>query len=257
MPSAALDHDLWIRSYHRAEDGAVRLFCFPHAGGSASYFRLLSERLAPDVAVLAVQYPGRQDRRTEPCPESIEALAQSVAEVLGDLLERPYAFFGHSMGAVVAYETARLLRWSAAPEPVRFIASGRRSPTRFRPSENVHLRSDDGVIEAIRVLGGTPDELLLDPEFRQLALGPTRSDYRAVETYAPALGFRLRCPVTVLTGDRDPHTTAEEAAAWAEVAAGDCDVRVFPGGHFFLDEQRGAVAAAVRAALDGARGADR
>lgn len=248
MTISAVDDGRWIRSYHQG--GGVRLFCFPHAGGSASYFHRLSALLAPDVEVLAVQYPGRQDRRDEPCLESIGAMAAAVHGVLAGRLDRPYAFFGHSMGAVVAYETARLAHRSGLPGPERFVASGRRAPSRFLQG-TVHLRDDDGVIEEIRSLGGTDERLLLDPDIRDMMIGPTRSDYKAVETYRCAPGFRLDCPVTVLIGDQDSHTTAEEAQAWEEHTTRGCDVRVFRGGHFFLDEQRSEVAAVLREAVAG------
>jgi pyochelin biosynthetic protein PchC len=249
VTSVAVDRDLWIKTYHPATAGAVQLICFPHAGGSANYFYRLSELLAPNVAVSAVQYPGRQNRQNEPRIESIEEMAAAVAGALTGTLQQPYAFFGHSMGAVVAYETARLLHRDAVPGPAHLIASGRRAPSRLRPSENIHLRPDDGVINEIRKLGGTPDVLLDDPDFRELVLGPTRSDYRAIETYVSEPGFQLDCPVTVLIGDRDSHTTSDEAEAWAEHSAAACDVHVFPGGHFFVNEQRAGVADVIRDTL--------
>ena len=134
MTSIAAERDLWIRTFHPAVAGAVQLICFPHAGGSASSYYRLSELLAPDVAVSAVQYPGRQNRQNEPCIESIEEMAAAVARALTGTLQQPYAFFGHSMGAVVAYETARLLHRDAVPGPAHFIASGRRAPSRLRPT---------------------------------------------------------------------------------------------------------------------------
>src|SRR5215471_3421821 len=146
MTSATADRDTWLRRYHPCDDGGPQLVCFPHAGGSASYFFPLSALLAPDVEVLAAQYPGRQDRRHEPGVESIDALAASLAPLLNRPRERPYAFFGHSMGAVVAYEVCRRMSASGVPGPDLLIASGRRAPSRYRPSD-VHRRSDEGLLD--------------------------------------------------------------------------------------------------------------
>lgn len=248
MSTSALDQDLWIRRYHPSADDSPRLVCFPHAGGSASFFFKLSALLSPAVDVLAVQYPGRQDRRHEPCARTIDELAASLADASAGWRTRPYAFLGHSMGAVVAYELTRRLHEASLPGPFRLIASGRRAPSVFRPGE-VHLRDDEGLLAELRELGGTDERLLADPEIRQLTFGPMRSDYRAVETYVHTPGFTLTCPVTVLTGTHDPHTTADDAAAWAGHTTRDCDVRTFTGGHFFLEERRTEVADAIRHAL--------
>lgn len=243
-----LDPDLWIRRYQPSAVGSPRLICFPHAGGSASAFVKLAALLAPDVEVLAVQYPGRQDRRNEPCAGTVEDLAASIAATSDAWSTGTYAFFGHSMGAVVAYEVARRLSRDDRPGPVRMFASGRRAPSRLRP-ETVHQRDDAGLLAEMRLLGGTDERLLADPEILALALGPTRSDYRAIETYRNEPGFSLSCPVTVLAGTDDPHTTLDEASAWSEHTAADCEVRVFTGGHFFVDERRTEVADAIRTAL--------
>jgi surfactin synthase thioesterase subunit len=248
MSTSALDQDLWVRRYHPSADGSPRLVCFPHAGGSASFFFKLSALLSPGIEVLAVQYPGRQDRRREPCLETIDGLAESIAEASAGWRTRPYAFLGHSMGAVVAYEVSRRLTRDSAPSPVRLIASGRRAPSRFRHGD-VHLRDDEGLLDELRALGGTDERLLADPEIREMTIGPTRSDYRAIETYRNTPGFALSCPVTVLTGTDDPHTTLDEASAWSEHTTGTCELLTFPGGHFFLDERRNEVADAIRAAL--------
>ncbi len=254
MTTSALDQNLWVRRYHPTADGSPRLVCFPHAGGSASFFFKLSALLSPGIEVLAVQYPGRQDRRNEPFLESIDSMAASIAGASAGWRTRPYAFLGHSMGAVVAYEVARRLDRESAPGPVRLIASGRRAPSRFRHGD-VHLRDDEGLLDELRELGGTDERLLADPDIREMTIGPTRSDYRAIETYRHPAGAPLSCPVTVLTGTADPHTTVDEASAWSEHTTGTCELLTFPGGHFFLDERRDEVAQAIRTALGGAAAA--
>ena len=249
LPST-IDRAAWIRRF-TAGPGETRLVCFPHAGGSASYFFWLTGLLEPRIETLAVQYPGRQDRRREPYAGSIGEMAANVAAALEDWDDLPYAFFGHSMGAVVAYETTRLLQRSGRPGPVRLFASGRRAPSAYRPGD-VHTRDDEGLIAELRLLGGTDETFLRDPEIRAAALGPTRSDYQAVETYRHEPGEEPACPVTVLAGDEDPHTTLTEAQAWRRHTAGQFELRVFAGGHFFLDQHRVEVADTIRTQLGGA-----
>ncbi|MFG2353520.1 thioesterase II family protein [Streptomyces sp. NPDC048521] len=254
MTSAALDYDAWIRTFDAAmEKGPVvdglRLVCFPHAGGSASFYFPYAKLLRPEIEVLAVQYPGRQDRRGEPCLDRIATLADRAAEVLR--VRRPderLAFFGHSMGAAVAFETARRLERGPGPRVLRLFASGRRAPSVFRP-EFVHRKDDDGLVAELQALSGTDPALLADPEVRALVLPTIRSDYRAIESYRCEPGASVACPVTVLIGDADPRVSVADARAWEGHTSGGFDLRVLPGGHFYLEEQRDVVVAGIRAAL--------
>ncbi|HEX5569125.1 MAG TPA: alpha/beta fold hydrolase [Streptomyces sp.] len=241
MTSLNADPDLWIRRYHKPRAGATRLVCFPYAGGGASYFFQLSRALAPDVEVLAVQYPGRQERYREACVEDIHLLAEMIHTALAPSLTGPYAFFGHSMGAVVAYEVARLCAERGQPVPVRLIVSGRRAPSRAR-DEWVHQRDDAGLLAELTKVGGTDPRVMAEPELLASVLPVLRSDYRAIETYRHLPAPPLACPVTVLTGRSDPQVDAEEAGAWQEHTTGDFELRTFSGGHFFLDEHRAEVA---------------
>ncbi|MEU4985013.1 alpha/beta fold hydrolase [Streptomyces sp. NPDC021969] len=240
----------WLRRYHDAAADAVTLVCFPHSGGSASYFHPVSAALAPGVAVVAVQYPGRQDRRHEPCIEDIDALADALTREL-EPLEGPLAFFGHSMGAVVAFEVARRREREGAAAPLVVFASGRRAPGTHR-DESVHLRDRAGVVAEMKLLGGTNSRLLADPEILDMVLPAVRSDYRAIERYRCAPDAVIGSPITVLTGADDPRTSAEEAAAWRAHTTGAFEVRTFPGGHFFLEAQSRGVLDTVSATLAGA-----
>ncbi|WP_217554347.1 thioesterase II family protein [Streptomyces sp. GbtcB6] len=240
----------WLRRFTPLSGSSATLVCFPHAGGAASSFVPLSRALAPEVEVVAVQYPGRQDRRQDPPAESIEELADAVFGALGPELPRDCAFFGHSMGAVVAFEVAR--RYERRPDtagPVRLFASARRAPS-LRRDDRVHLRGDAGIIAELRRLSGTDQALLADEELMAMLLPALRADYRAIETYRLApQDARIGCPITVLVGDADPVATIEDATAWRAHSTSDVDVRVLPGGHFYLDGQSDAVAREIRGAL--------
>lgn len=226
------DADRWVRRFHPASPGAPRLVCFPYAGGSASYFFPVSAALRPDVEVIAVQYPGRQDRRTEPVITDLLELADRLADVLP---AGPAVFFGHSMGAVVAYEVAR--RWERRGIVLTHLyASGRRAPGLLRDDDDVHTRSDAGILAEVGALGGPAAGLLDDPEMLALVMPAIRGDYQAIETYRHEPD-PLSCPVTAMTGDADPRVTLDEAGAWGGMTSGPFDLRVFPGGHFYLADQ--------------------
>ncbi|GAA3185770.1 MULTISPECIES: thioesterase II family protein [Streptomyces] len=239
----------WLRRLGAAADDAVPLVCFPHAGGSAGSYLALSKRLAPHVATWAVQYPGRQERHREAPFTEVTALADAAFAALRPYLSAPYAFFGHSMGAVVAFEVARRCE-TAGAGPVRLFASGRRAPS-VPHRGATGWRDDDALVAELERLGGTAPGVLADPELRALVLPALRADYRAVEGYVCAAGATVGCPLTVLCGDADPVFAVSEAGAWRPHTTGAFDVSVHPGGHFYLDPQAAGVAAVVTAALTG------
>ncbi|MFF8974808.1 thioesterase II family protein [Streptomyces sp. NPDC014995] len=247
MNQTEVDHDTWIRRYHRASDTAVRLVALPHAGGAATWYRPFSAALSPDVEVLPVQYPGRQDRRREEVITDVHDLADAITEALIPYLDRPFAVFGHSMGATVGFETVRRLE-ARGLAPLRFFASGRPAPSLDR-DHLVHRLDDAGVLAELRTLSGTDPLLFEDEELQQLMLPVVRGDYRAVETYRCAPGATVGCPVTVLVGDSDPRVSVDSAAAWSRHAPAGTDLHVFPGGHFFPADHQEAITTLVRDAL--------
>ncbi|MYR57988.1 alpha/beta fold hydrolase [Streptomyces sp. SID625] len=242
---ATVETGAWIRRFHPAPQAAHRLVCFPHAGGSASFYFPVSRTLAPHADVLAIQYPGRQDRRHEPCVDTIPALADILVDELAPwCADRPVTFFGHSMGASLAFEVASRLEERGTVLHGLF-ASGRRAPSTVR-DERVHLKDDNGLIADITRLSGTDTQVLGDPEVLRMILPAVRADYRAAETYRWTGGTKLSCPVAALTGDDDPQVTLDEARAWGEHTSGPFDLKVFPGGHFYLNSQAAEVIAALK-----------
>lgn len=242
------DGNPWIRSFRPAPYAQVQLLCFPHAGGSASAFYWLSSALGSQVQVRAVQYPGRQDRLREPLIDDIGDLAAGVFEALLGYLPLVPVFFGHSMGAVVAFEVAlRMEQRLGTPVP-RLIASGRRAPSRRR-DENVHKSSDLELIAEVQKLSGTHSEILNDEETRGTYLPIIRNDYRAIETYVAPREQTLSCPITAFVGASDPRVTFDEAQAWEQHTNAGFQMRVFPGGHFYLNEQPAEIVANLREVL--------
>jgi pyochelin biosynthetic protein PchC len=241
--------DLWVRRFHPAPDAHARLVCLPHAGGAASYFFPTSRALAPDIEVLAVQYPGRQDRRGEPFARTIAELADAVTAVLTDGSDRPLALFGHSMGATVGFEVARRLERTGVTPTMLFV-SGRRAPSIHR-DEQSHLRDDAGLLAEVRSLSGTNAAVFDDDELVRMALPAIRNDYTAVETYRYQPGPRLACPIHALVGDADPKAGLDEVRAWADHTSAGFELDVFPGGHFYLDHHATAVLDKITDALSG------
>jgi pyochelin biosynthetic protein PchC len=225
-----------IRSYRRGSGSPqVRLICFPHAGGAATFYRSWASHLPSEVDLLAVQYPGRQDRISEPCVEQMEPLVELVVSEIIGTLDRPTALFGHSMGAAVAYEVARRIE-EIRDTPLRLLfVSGRTAPHRSRPG-SIHRGTDAGLFGDIRRLGGTPDSVLDHPGLRDLLLPSLRGDYRLIETYQPQTIARLQTPIVAFVGDSDPDVSVVEAQAWSETTCAGFDLHLFRGEHFYLLE---------------------
>lgn len=242
----------WFRRFTTAEGNGPRLVCFPHAGGSATAFTPLARALPADFDVVSVQYPGRQDRYAEAPFTALGPLVEAVAGELARELAadpgRPYALFGHSMGALVAFETARLLARRELPGAQRLFLSGRGGPGARSGIRRDHY-DDAELVAEMRGLGGTDQSMLDNPDVLEMILPALRADYRAVDTYRWQGGEPLAAPITALVGDSDPMVPVEAARTWREHTSGDFAFKVFPGGHFYLVDHIGQVAAAVTEGL--------
>jgi len=235
MTGAYVQGDQWVRVFRPNESAERRVFFLPHAGGSATYFHPFSLALPPSIEGLAVQYPGRQDRRTEACVNDLHVLAEMAYDALLPWLDRPFAVFGHSMGASLGFEVARRLEAAGRP-PVALFVSGRRAPSRFRGEQTYRL-ADRELIRSLQRLQGTDARLFEDEEIVQMILPALRGDYTAAETYQVRPGPPLQAPIVVLTGRQDDQVTPEEAQAWQQHTTSAFRVRTFEGGHFFLAER--------------------
>lgn len=232
------------------ESGRVRLFCFPHSGGGASTFRGWQDDL-PGLDVLPILLPGREERAAEPVVTSMSELADTVCEALLPHTGQPFAFFGHSMGAVLGFEVAlRLTRRGASPQAL-FVA-GMLPPHRARAS-TVHTLPDEELLRLARDLGGIPAVIQDDPAMLESFLRSIRADTTALGSYQYTPGSRLSCPVVVFNGREDPLTDSDAMTHWAELTVGKSIVHTLPGGHFFVHEHRHTVTRLIAAELGATR----
>lgn len=241
---------LWIRRYREADGGAPQLICLPHAGGSAPYYLPMARALAPRHEVMAIQYPGRQDRFREPGLETVDDLADQIFPVLQRNVADDFALFGHSLGATLAFELARRFHAAGMIPRVTFV-SGRPAPSRHRFGCTVHLASAAGIVAEVRSLSGTDDQILDDPEVLAMALPALRSDYKAAETYDYRPGPALPSPIHAMIGDADPMVTEDEARAWADHTTAPFTLDVYRGGHFYLAEHGGQIMRTIADRLSG------
>ncbi|MFG2330911.1 thioesterase II family protein [Streptomyces sp. NPDC048604] len=230
--------DRWLRCFHPRVSAEHTLVCFPHAGGAASYYHGISAALAPDVETLVVQYPGREKRLFEEPAPSVEWLADAVARALvARGVQRP-VLFGHSRGAIVAFETARRLHRTAG-QPAALVASACAAPShpeaRRALGDGLAGQSDTEVLTRLLGLGGTDADVAQHAELIELVLPALRADLAALTRYRAAPDATVPCPVSVYAADDDPDVPAADAALWGRHAAGGTvEVHRFEGGHFYF-----------------------
>jgi medium-chain acyl-[acyl-carrier-protein] hydrolase len=211
----------------------VRLFCFPYAGGGASMFRAWLKTLPPFIELCTVQLPGRESRIGEPPYVKLATMVEAISEVIEPHLTKPFAFFGHSMGAMISLDLARALRRKYEVEPAHMFVSGRRAPQMPRTRPTTYDLPEPEFIEELRRLNGTPREVLENPELMQLMSPLLRADFSVCQTYEYVAEPPLSCPITVFGGLED-ETTRDDLEGWREQTSAACTVRMSPGNHFFI-----------------------
>jgi pyochelin biosynthesis protein PchC len=225
----------WLRAYRRVPQPALRLLCFPHAGAGGSVYQPWAEHLSSDVELWVARYPGREDRLAEPFASSLTELADEVAAAAArHLSDVPIVLIGHSMGAVVAYETTDRLESRHGVMPAALVVSARESPARAEPT-GLHLLDDEALLVRCRDLGIAPDDdAYANPELAALLLPVLREDFRLLANQPMTPAKRVLARMLACVGDTDPACTPADMAGWADAAAGEFELRVLSGNHFYL-----------------------
>lgn len=228
----------------------LRLFCFPYAGGSAAIYHQWPTCTPADTEVLAVQYPGRATRLREAPITDLDLLLDDIEVTIVPLLDRPFAFFGHSMGATVAYELARRLQAKQKPLPAHLFLSGRSAPHFPAAKSTLHTLPDQDFLASVRAMNGTPAELLEHSELMEMMLPVIRADFQLLETWQHEAAAPLDLPISVFGGLADDGVPLENLDAWAAYTTGKMKRHMFPGDHFFLHQQYPAILNIINRALD-------
>jgi medium-chain acyl-[acyl-carrier-protein] hydrolase len=228
----------WFTRLASHPDPSLRLFCFPYAGGGAAIYRTWPTGLTAPVELYAAQLPGRGGRMREPPLTRLGRVVGAVSREILPFLDKPFAFFGHSMGALISFELARLLRRENGLTPAHLFVSGRRAPQLPPDPRITYNLPEPEFLEEVRRLDGTPKEVLEHPELMAVMSPLLRADFEVVETYSYVPEPPLDCPVTVFGGLRDKDVGREVLEPWREQTASHFTLRMLPGGHFFLQSDR-------------------
>jgi medium-chain acyl-[acyl-carrier-protein] hydrolase len=230
-----IESGVWLRSRQHNPEARLRLFCFPYAGGSAVMYRYWTD-LPPEIEVCPVQLPGRDERFREPAFTRTDALCEALVRALRGYVDMPFAMFGHSMGAIIAYEFACRLQ-ARGSAPVHLLVSGQRAPhVPLRRTRSYDL-PEPAFRDRLRELDGTPEAVLQDAGLMELLLPRLRSDFEMSETYEDVKHAPLVCPITAFGGAQDKEVSSSDLEAWRLTTTSAFDLKMFPGGHFYLDKQ--------------------
>ena len=226
----------WLVRTKARQSPRLRLFCFPYAGGGASIYRTWSNYLPDDIEVCPIHLPGRETRIKEPAFTRVGPLVHVLAHVLQSNMDVPFAFFGHSMGALLSFELARYLRQAQMPEPKHLFVSAHRAPQLPDMRLKVSHLPDNEFLNHLLRLGGTPSEILRETELMHIMLPTLRADFILCELYTYTSEPPFTYPITAFGGIDDKTVSEQELQAWREQTTSDFALHMFPGDHFFLRE---------------------
>ena len=228
----------WLHCPQPLESPTLRLFCLPHSGGSPALFRQWPQALPPTIEMVAVQLPGRGIRFRESPYQRLAPLVQALLAALRtDLTDVPFAFFGHSLGALLAFELTHALRVEGL-QPAALFVSACHAPHLLPTGEQLHTLSRPDLLQELKGINGTPPELFAEEELLDLILPALRADMAVYETYTYQPHAPLSCPLIACGGREDSRVTPRQLEAWREQAAGHFELHLFAGDHFYLNGAR-------------------
>jgi medium-chain acyl-[acyl-carrier-protein] hydrolase len=228
----------WLAYYRPNVQAQLRLFCFPYAGGGAAIYRSWATELPTRVEVCPIQLPARETRIRENAFTNLNTLIPVLAQAITPYLNLPFAFFGHSMGALIAFELARFLRETQNLQPIALLVSGRPAPHLPIAEPSSYQLSDPEFMLHLRQLNGTPEEVLRNKELMQLLLPSIKADFELCETYNYRPGTPFTCPISVFGGSADSSVTPPQLEAWQSHTTEKITLRILPGDHFFINSVR-------------------
>jgi len=225
----------WITCPAPNPGAKIRLFCLPFAGGGASAYRQWSKHFGSEIEVCPIQLPGRENRFSEPAITNAQQLAQQLANQLQMYANKPFAIYGHSMGALLTFELTRVLQRQGLPMPEALFLGAHRAPHRPPKRQPMHTLSDDAFIQKLQTFGGFPDEVLASKELVEFLLPTLRADFTLCDRYAFEVDDApLECPLYLFAGEFDDEVQPEDMTDWQIHSAQQSQLHILPGGHFFL-----------------------
>lgn len=233
MPSQTKGNS-WITFPRPNATALLRLFCFSYAGGGASTYHFWPYDLPDEIEVCPIQLPGREARLMEPAFFRIEPLVQVLAQQILPYLDKPFAFFGHSMGALVCFEMARFLRRSYKFQPEHLFVSARQAPQLSSNHDPIHQLPDAEFLNKLREYNGMSEEVLQNSELMKILLPILRADFAIGETYIYTVDDAFSCPLSAFGGKKDSHISYDGLRAWQSQTTGPFAMHMFPGDHFYL-----------------------
>ncbi|MGW3122694.1 thioesterase II family protein [Streptomyces sp. NPDC001107] len=243
-------HNPWVSGRFLSAYPGLRLICLPQSGGGAGAFSGWRPHLPPGVELVSVELPGRGGRGDEPLPDDFDKLADQLLDGISAELCAPYVLFGHSFGALLAYELTRRIERAALPTPQALLVSASRAP-HVPPVKKVSERSDEALLEWLLKNDGMPRELLKYAAFVTYAMRAIRADLVLAETYAVERPDPVGCPLHAFGGSHDPVVPPTDLDAWRGYTTADFSVTVLPGGHAYPHTDPRAMFSAMAAALPG------
>jgi medium-chain acyl-[acyl-carrier-protein] hydrolase len=242
-----VNEQLWRLCLRRATNPHLRLFCFPYAGAGASAFRTWAAMTPPWLELYGLQPPGRENRIAEPLPTRLDDVAAEAEQVIRGLSGNgvPFALFGHSLGALVAYRVAQRMEMAGGLLPQHLVVSACAAPHRRGVIPAVHELPDAEFIEWLRRLGGTPNQVWAEPGLRQMLIPVLRADFRLFASFTTDGPTLLSTPITAFGGFEDRAVAYDGLAGWRELTSGAFAHFMLPGDHFFLNSSRDLLIARV------------